>query len=140
VHAAVVFVPLTALGATAIAVSTRLRDRFGWLVVAAGIVALGAVQLALWTGEPLEESLPETALIQQHAELAEPLRPLVAALLLAVLAVMWLRRRPLGRRPPVRLGVAIVAVALAAASAGWVVSVGHLGARAVWETTRVAAE
>ena len=55
VHAAVVLVPLAAVGTVAIAVWGAARRRIGWIVVALGFVAFGSALLAQSSGESLEE-------------------------------------------------------------------------------------
>jgi uncharacterized membrane protein len=41
VHIPIVLIPLAAIGAVAMAFSGHVRDRYGWLVLALGIVAVG---------------------------------------------------------------------------------------------------
>jgi hypothetical protein len=145
VHVPVVLLPLTALGAVAMAVSARMRARIGWIVVAMGAVSLVGVQLAIGSGEVLQESVPRSHALHVHTSIAETLRPLAFLLLLAVVAMMLVDRRR--RHHPERVhttgtralaaGSAAAAVLLAAVTTVWVVRVGHNGAAATWQRVQV---
>ena len=93
VHIPVVLIPLTAIGAIAMACSARVRDRFGWLVLAIGVVAGISTQLAIETGKALRHSVPQSAALRQHTHTAESIRPLILLLFLVALGVMLLDRR-----------------------------------------------
>ncbi|PKQ21842.1 MAG: hypothetical protein CVT65_16395, partial [Actinobacteria bacterium HGW-Actinobacteria-5] len=57
VHAAVVLVPLAALGALVVLAWARARDRYGWLVVAFAVAGAGAAVVARLSGEALAAGL-----------------------------------------------------------------------------------
>ncbi len=70
-HAAVVLVPLAAIGTIAIAVWGAARRRIGWIVVVLGFAAFAFALLAQSSGEPLEEQVDETELAEEHGEAGE---------------------------------------------------------------------
>ena len=92
VHAVVVLVPLTALGAVLVAVWPWARSHVGWLVAAGAVLDVALVPLATGSGEYLEERVPETALMETHTEMGGQLTPWVIALAVGVVAVMVLAR------------------------------------------------
>jgi hypothetical protein len=146
VHLPVVLAPLAFVGAV---LALAIKPWRSWLLpltaVLAAVTLVGA-QLAVMSGEGLEELLDEeTAAIERHAELGEQVRPFVLAFLVfAVLAaVAWhLAHRgdtdePAAQRlatwrklaiPFMSLGVLTGALATL-----WVVRAGHSGAESVWE-------
>ena len=137
-HAPVVLVPLTAVAAVLGALSRRWRERLGWTIVALAVVTVASVQLAIGSGEELEESVRRSPLVRAHAGVADTLLPLSALVLLAVTAttVLDARRRRPGRPPgrsPALVALAAVTVLAAALSTAWAVRAGHSGARAVWD-------
>ena len=91
VHAAVVFVPLTALGLIAMAIWPRFSARYGWLVVGSGAIAAFSSFAAKQSGEALEERVGEPGF--DHADLGE-LMPIFAAVLLVAV------HRPVADRSP----------------------------------------
>ena len=134
VHAAVVLIPLTALGLIMMAIWPRFSARHGWLVVASGVVAAVSSVAAKESGEVLEGRVGEPG--YDHAELGDVM-PIFAAVLLAVVVVLWLIDRrtradgPGGRRG-LRIAVAVVGVMVALANLVWVYRVGDSGAKSVW--------
>jgi hypothetical protein len=146
IHAVVVFVPLAVLTTVALAVSSRVRRDLGWAVVAIDTIALVSVPIATSTGEALQARVPDTALVQRHAELGGQLLPLVAVLWVAAVGVHLIHRRRAqlassgpgaARLEPAwlsRVGrvAAVVSVLAALASAVQVVRIGDAGARAAW--------
>ena len=151
VHIPVVLLPIAVLGAILIVVSPAWRARVGWLVVIAAGVSLLFVQLAIGSGEVLQESVDETDLIREHAHLGEGLRPYAAVFFVAVLALMlydrWrARRAEAGDAPavangtwrdPVMATLAVVVLASAVLSMVWVYRAGHSGAESVWSKVPV---
>lgn len=142
VHAVVVLVPLTALGAVAAAWSRLARAHVGWLVAALALLDILLVPLATGSGEALEERVTETALVEEHTEMGEQLLPWVIALAVGIWGVMLLARAVAHRVPgpttPVWaarwVSVVVIGVTLVAA-AGTLVQVariGHSGAEATW--------
>ncbi len=146
VHLPVVFVPLAFLGSVLALAVKRWR---GWLLpltaVFAGVSLIG-VQLAVMSGEGLEELLDEeSAAIERHAELGEQARPFVFAFLVfAVLAaVAWYLIGKAGDTPEAQARVATwrklaipfmaLSILTGALSTIWVFRTGHTGAESVWE-------
>ncbi len=149
VHAVVVLVPLTVLGAIVVAVWPVARRRYGTLVVACGAVALVFDILAEQAGEGLEHNLPRTAAIAAHAAQGDGLKVFVAGLLVAVAAFVFLHARAertarregpgtttapsaTGLNRLVATGLAVLVVVLAGATAWKCYEVGDSGAKAVW--------
>lgn len=131
VHAAVVLVPLTAVGAVLMAIWPRFSRRFGVLVVVIAGVALVASVVAKESGEHLAR---QVGISEQHMELGDRM-PLAAAALAVLTVVFWLFDRgiPGNRRRPwwlVVLAVILVVVALGAIYL--TILTGHSGAEAVW--------
>jgi hypothetical protein len=141
VHIPVALIPLSALGAVVIAMS-EWRDRIGWVVVGVAGFATIASQLAVTSGEELQEAVDDTALVDRHAELAETFFWVALAFFAVVLALMiWdtVRRRRIARGGPATAGRTagiVLSVLVIAASLGICVrvyQVGHSGAKAVWQ-------
>ncbi len=141
VHAAVVLVPLAALGLIAIVFIPRLRrSAVGWLVLLGLFVAVGAAFVAKESGEALAELIGEP---QEHAEIGD-LVPLIAGLMLVVgLVWFFLARRDDGRTGTSGTGTGrarslaatitgFAAVFLAVSTLVIVTLAGHSGAEAVW--------
>jgi hypothetical protein len=137
VHAAVVFVPLTALGLIAMAIWPRFSARYGWLVVGSAAIAAFASFAAKQSGEALEERVGSPGF--DHADLGELMPIFAAVLLVAVLALWLIDRRPAARRG-LRIAVAVVGVLIAVANLVWVFRVGDSGAKSVWTIKVVTAE
>jgi uncharacterized membrane protein len=144
VHMPVVIIPLTLLLAIAAVAWRRGRSVLSLVVAGAATVGMLGAQLAVMSGEPLEERVAENSLIEQHAELGEGARTF--AILVFLIAVAYVVREWRGRIPlpgvdrvralvaPRAIGIAL-AVALIASSAlttVWVVRAGHAGADATW--------
>ncbi len=140
IHAAVVLVPLTALGLVVMAIWPRFSRGHGWLVVVSGVVATMSSFVARQSGEALEERVGEAGF--DHADLGEVMPFFAAAMLVAVI-VLWLIDRsapdsgPAPRRA-LRVVVAVIGVVIAVANLVWVFRVGDSGAKSVW-TGKVAA-
>jgi hypothetical protein len=154
VHAVVVLVPLSAVGAVVVAAWPPARRRWGWTVVVAAAVAVAAIPIATETGEGLEHNLPRTAAVEAHTHLGDELLPYAAGMLVALLALMLVqlprrRQEVAGARldgpgamagphlaaGPARLlavVLAVVTAVLAVVSVVQVVRIGDSGARAAW--------
>lgn len=144
VHIPVVFIPLTLLLAIAAVSWARGRKVLSLVVAGAATIAMLSAQLAVWSGQNLEERVREDPLIRQHAELGEGARTFaILVFLIAVAFVVreWRRELPIpdgerirGLLAPRAVGI-VLAVALlgsAALTTVWVVRAGHVGAKAVW--------
>jgi uncharacterized membrane protein len=131
VHIPVVLIPLVGIGVVGMALSARVRDRFGWLVLALAVVAGLSTQLAIGSGKALQHSVPPSAALHHHTAIAESIRPLMLLLFLAGLALMLAHRRRAGRAA---LGaIAGIAVVLAVVANVRLFQIGDSGARATWE-------
>ena len=148
VHVPIVLVPLAALLALAALVRPSWRHWCLPLVAALAGASLIGVQLAMGSGEQLEE-VERGALIERHAHLAEQARPLVALFFVAAAAVAVLAWRgdrlsspvaatgapaPRPRSPLTSwIGVlCLVSLVTGAVATTWIVKTGHAGARSVW--------
>lgn len=131
VHLAVVLLPLSALGAIAIAVRPAWSKRFGVLVVAGSAAGAVAAVISKNSGEDLAQQVGVTS---EHLDYGN-LMPLIAGGFLALVTVFWLFDRgvPGNRGRPLWLKMLAAVVALAAIVViGWTALTGHSGAEAVW--------
>lgn len=131
VHLAVVLLPLSALGAIAIAVRPAWSKRFGVLVVAGAAAGAVAAVISKNSGEDLAQQVGVTS---EHLDYGN-LMPLIAGGFLALVTVFWLFDRgvPGNRGRPLWLKMLAAVVALAAIVViGWTALTGHSGAEAVW--------
>lgn len=146
VHIPVVLLPLVAIGAIAMAFSARARDRLGWVVLGLAIVAGLSTQLAIGSGQALQDSVQNSTALEDHVAIAESIRPLALLLFLVALGVMLLDRRsrsewPFRDRQPAAaprwVPRALVALTLVAALAtcGRLYQIGDTGAKATWQNT-----
>jgi uncharacterized membrane protein len=143
VHAAVVLVPLAALGAVIIALWPRARRTFGIVVVVLAFGGLVFSWLASESGESLEERVDETELVEEHAELGETMPLFAFALfafsggLVAVDLVAHRRTRDGGEpapwMKPATIALAALTVLSAVVGTYEVALVGHSGAKATWD-------
>lgn len=81
VHAAVVVLPSAALAVALSCVWPRFRTWANWLPLAIATVGVVLVPLSTYSGESLEESVPESSLVDRHADLAEMMLPWAVGLL-----------------------------------------------------------
>jgi uncharacterized membrane protein len=145
VHAAVVLVPLAAVGVGVIAFWPAARARLGVAVVV--VAALGTVfaYLAVESGGYLEDRVGETEQVEEHAELGDSGLASALAVLLGAVAVtgfgVYERRQstpdgdgtPSNRRVrSLRAGVGVVAVVLVSLGTVQIARIGHSGATATW--------
>jgi len=158
VHIPVVLVPLAAVGAVLMLWPT-LRAKFGWATVVLAFVGLVFTQLAIGSGQALEEHVRETGLLERHIDMGENLRPWALLLFGFTLAVMlwdWWTKREAAKTEAggseaegsgrsvsattaqrVSLGLCVLAILSGALSTYWVYEIGHSGAKATWEKTQV---
>ena len=149
VHAAVVLVPLAAIGTAVIAVWGRARRALGWVVVGVAFAAFGAVGVAQKSGGTLADHVVPTALTKAHVEMGDAVLPWAFAILGVAAAVMvidtWRLRRSSGGEGataptpewlrPVMIGLGALAIVFALGASVQVYRVGHSGAKAVWQST-----
>jgi hypothetical protein len=113
IHAVVVLLPLAALGSLLLAIRPAWRRRFGVVVLLITAAGVGAVPLAVATGEQLQAVLPGgNPLILEHVRRALTLQPYAIAFGVLVLATVLLdyragadgrgRRTAPGRHRPFR--------------------------------------
>ncbi len=107
VHIPVVLLPLAAVGAVVIAVSSTWRHRLGWILVVLSGISLFFVQLAIGSGESLQEGVEGTGserLIHEHSQIAEQLRPFAFLFFVALTAYVgyawWIERNATAASDP----------------------------------------
>ena len=148
VHVPVVLIPLVSLGAIAMACSARVRAQFGWLVLALGIVAGLSTQLAIETGQALRHSVPQSAALRRHVQIAESIRPLILVVFLIAAAVMltdrfakgaWPFRGRTGTAPGVAVRAVLIGLTVVFVLGANVrlYQIGESGARATWQRVHV---
>jgi hypothetical protein len=142
VHAAVALVPLTVVGLLGVVLSSALRRRFAVLVAALAIASAVAVYFAQSSGEALEDRVRETELVEEHTESGERVLPWVIGLAVVAVGVATfdaaLAKRAGDDPRHRRLGTGVLVVLALVAGAGAtysIVTVGHSGAKAVWNDT-----
>jgi uncharacterized membrane protein len=128
-HFTVVLVPLMALVTAGVAFVARLRERFGWWVVAADVALLVLTFVTKQSGESLQHRLPDNAAIREHAQLGNSMLLFVLGLVVVSVIIALTRRSGGG----VSTAVAVLAVVVAVANVVWIVRVGHSGSSAVWK-------
>lgn len=139
VHAAVVLLPLAAVGSLVVAAVPRTRRHYAPLVLAVSLTATIAVGLAQSSGEELEGDVRETELVEAHTSRGESVLPWAIAVTVVAAAATVASRRLDTSRPltsPRWLTAGLVVIALVAGTgATWsVIDVGHSGAKATWST------
>lgn len=143
VHATVVMVPLATLAVLLAGVWPRFRAWAGWLPLALSLVAVVLTPLSTQSGEPFEQRVAPSALVEEHAQLADGLLPWVLGLLVAaaVTTVIWRRERGVvgaldtaASALPRWLAVTAIALAVitSVGTTQQVVRIGHSGAQAAW--------
>jgi len=131
IHAVVVLVPLTAIGAVLMALRPRFTKRFGVIIVIGAIVSTVSAFLAKESGEILARTRPVSG---EHV-MAGDVVPLPVLGFAVLLTVFWLFDRgvPGNRARPLRLKLLAVAVVAAAVACTYLVVIaGHTGALSVW--------
>ena len=142
VHVPVVLIPLTLILAI-VAVAWPGGRR--WLSLAVLIGATGSMlgaQVAVMSGDWLEEHVESSSLIHDHAELGEGARTFAILMFLAAAAFFvreWRDRLPGGDRlgrilapRGVAVALSVLLLATAVLTTVWVVRAGHMGAKAAW--------
>ncbi|HSO69594.1 MAG TPA: DUF2231 domain-containing protein [Arachnia sp.] len=131
VHAAVVLVPIAALGALALVAIPKLRARYGWLTVAVAIAAAVSALTARFTGDVLMESLGLGGVPQVQAHRMWGVWAPWPVLILALVLPVLVRFDGSQRVVLIRVAAAVTVVA-ALASLVLIGLTGHAGATAVW--------
>lgn len=137
VHATVVIVPTAALAVLLATGWPRFRRWASWGPAAAAAVALVLVPLTTSSGESLEHTLPHSALIERHAQVADGLLLWVIVLLVGAIGVFWIHwsaSHPKVRALPRWLAIVAMVAAVVGATGSLVevVLIGHSGAAAAW--------
>ena len=137
VHATVVLLPLAALVVLLHAFWPAARRRLGIVTPLLAGAALVLVPLSTQSGESLEHTVGETALVERHAELADGMLPWAIGLFVVAVG-LWLldrrRARPSNAEPRwLPIVAAVVAVVAVGGTVQQVVRVGHAGAKATWD-------
>lgn len=156
VHAPIVLVPLCFIAAIFMAIKPEWRRRYGIPTAVLAVVSAVMVQLAIGSGEELEQRVRESNLIEKHSQIAENARPFVFLFALALVGIaVWdvLQRRTAANASAAGTEVdaasstksakasklvsvaMVVTVLLGAASTYMVVQTGHSGAKATWHNT-----
>lgn len=140
VHAAVVLIPLSAIGAVLIVLRPRLLRFFGPATVIGALIGLIAAFIAKESGESLASRVGNP---EPHVEYGD-IYPIAALGYVLVLTIFWLFARgvPLNRTRPLWLKALGAVVLLAAIGISYFTFLtGHSGAEATWsdiiQNTRV---
>jgi hypothetical protein len=140
VHAAVVLLPIAAIGLIVIAFVPRARRTYGPIVFGVALAATVAVGLAQQSGESLEGQVKKTEQVEEHAEQGQTVLPWAIAVTLAsavVAAEPYLERR-IDLPARAVTGVLVAVSLIAGIGATWtVIEVGHSGAASVWDNADV---
>ena len=139
VHAAVVLLPIAAIGLIIVAFIPKARRHYAPVNFVVALAATIAVGLAQQSGESLEGDVKKTEQVEEHADQGQTVLPWAIAVTIVsalVAAEPYLRGR-LGKvSPKVATGGLIGASLIVGIGATWtVVEVGHSGATAVWHDT-----
>jgi uncharacterized membrane protein len=137
-HAAVVFVPLLALGAVVYALASPWRAKIGWAVVGLAVIAPAATFVAKESGQKLYDRLIAQGLKGKGKEILDQhmgygTRTFWFSLALGVVCLVLVALTMRGSLPKVgQIVLGVIAIALAAASGYYVYRTGDSGATAVW--------
>ena len=133
VHAVVVLAPLTALLEILCALWPAARRRLVWLVVAFALVTTVLTPVTVNAGGWLyDQQRHHSEILNTHAERGGWMIYFSVALLVVAVALALLHWREDRSGLSVKLAVAVLAIAVGAASIVQVVRIGDSGARAVW--------
>jgi uncharacterized membrane protein len=131
VHAVVVLLPLSALGAIVLVAVPRWRKTFGPLVLAGLLVSAASAFAAKQSGQALAA---EIGITQQHEQWGDRLFP-ISLILLVVFTAWWLWQRRAtdpGKRSALTIIGGILTVIVALGAIGATIVTGHSGAEAAW--------
>jgi len=149
VHAAVVLVPLAAIGTVVVAFWPAARNRIGWITAVLGVVGFFFAFFAKESGEALLESVRVTEAVKSHADMGS--WGVIGAFLVGgsactlMLFDQFVKERAKRGLPelsitrPLRTLIGVFAVVLSIFGTVLVVNVGHSGAKATWDTNNTTA-
>jgi hypothetical protein len=129
VHAVIVLLPLSCLGAVLVAVRADWNRLHGFLVLASSFVAAGASVVAKQSGEKLASRV---GVPLDHSRWGTWVVVSAGLLFLSVAALWWLDRKHRESRTTPMRALAVLQIVLAAVALIIVVLAGHSGATAVW--------
>ncbi|MEU4560026.1 DUF2231 domain-containing protein [Actinoplanes sp. NPDC023936] len=141
-HAAVIFVPLLALGSVVYAVVAPWRAKMGWAVAILAVVAPIAAVVTKVSGTELYNRLlgqgmsgPGKVILDDHMNYGTITMWLSIALGVVSLLLVALTIRAGARLPRIAdIGFAVVIIGLAATTGYYIFETGDSGATAVWGT------
>lgn len=129
VHAAIVLLPLAALGAVLVAVKAPWNRLHGVIVVVLAFLAAGSSFVAKESGEALASRV---GLPRDHAQWGTYVVLSAGLLFVSTAVLWWLDRTHVESRSTLAKVLAVVQILLAAIAFTFVVLAGHSGAQAVW--------
>ena len=129
VHAVIVLLPLSCLGAVLVAVRADWNRLHGFLVLASSFVAAGASVVAKESGEKLASRV---GVPLDHSRWGTWVVVSAGLLFLSVAALWWIDRKHREPRTTPMKALAVLQIVLAAVAFTIVVLAGHSGATAVW--------
>ena len=139
VHAAVVLIPLAAIGLLGLGWKPAWRHQFGLSIAVIAIAGAGAAFLAAATGESIEGTIRDAAGTRvnfgehpEQGELARNISLLFAAAACAMWAVETYKER-LNLKPWLPVATYLGASALGVVAVASIVVAGHSGAALVWK-------
>jgi hypothetical protein len=136
VHAAVVLLPIAAIGLIVVAAIPRARKLYAPIVLGVALAATVAVGLAQQSGEALQGDVKKTELVEEHTEQGETVLPWAIAVTVMsalVAAEPYVRQRVDKPSPRVVTAVLVGASLIVGIGATYtVIDVGHSGAKSVW--------
>jgi MFS superfamily sulfate permease-like transporter len=139
-HAAVVLIPLLALGAIVYAVVPRWRPRIGWAIILLAIITPVTALVTMESGQKLFGRLLANGvsgrgkeILDQHMRFGTLTFWFTLALGVVTLVMVLFTQRRSARLPrTAHVGLAVIMVALAAISGYYCFRTGDSGAHAVW--------
>lgn len=132
VHVVIVLLPLSSAMAVLGSVWPAAQRKFTFLTPLAALVGLVAVPVTVAAGRQLAARLQLGQVIARHQMLAQRILPLAIALFVTTAAQWAYLQFAQRRRPAIVLGIAVLVVASAIATAVQVALAGDAGAHAVW--------
>lgn len=133
VHAIVVLIPLSVVGAIVVALRRTWRQSYGWLVAGLLAVSTALTPVATSSGEALEKRVGDPG---RHAHLGDQLLWFELGLLVALVLLLVVDRT--SARGALLLVLPVLVLVTAVAAGVQVYRVGDSGARAAWGDTPAA--